>query len=254
MYSNRPALSNTFRKKINFYAAAIIALPAFDETTWQAKALSPHFLPPSGHRLTTQTGCLMLLQKPESVRENAREWYTNYPATWSHGLQQLRKKLDLFGLKTDSLPPITDTDDTRQGTHAACSVKKNGLQLHTGTRLFFMVGMARFERAASASRTLRSSQTEPHPVAREDITPKACRMQAFFQKNFSPLASFVIRSCQRSPGHSGTCFAHIGQLGFDFMKKGAKTHIPVRLPGKNFFEVALCRTQVPRTILATARS
>ena len=126
MYSNRPALSNTFRKKINFYAAAIIALPAFDETTWQAKALSPHFLPPSGHRLTTQTGCLMLLQKPESVRENAREWYTNYPATWSHGLQQLRKKLDLFGLKTDSLPPITDTDDTRQGTHAACSVKKTG--------------------------------------------------------------------------------------------------------------------------------
>ncbi|EEB34146.1 hypothetical protein DESPIG_00831 [Desulfovibrio piger ATCC 29098] len=47
---------------------------------------------------------------------------------------------------------------------------------------------------------------------------------------------------------------HIRQLGFDFMKKGAKTHIPVRLPGKNFFEVALCRTQVPRTILATARS
>ena len=49
---------------------------------------------------------------------------------------------------------------------------------------FFMVGMARFERAASASRTLRSSQTEPHPVARGDITPKPPSMQAFFAKKF----------------------------------------------------------------------
>lgn len=50
--------------------------------------------------------------------------------------------------------------------------------------VIFMVGMARFERAASASRTLRSSQTEPHPVASGDITPTGTDLQVFFQKNF----------------------------------------------------------------------
>ena len=33
-----------------------------------------------------------------------------------------------------------------------------------------VVGMARFERAASASRTLRSSQAEPHPVEKGNIS------------------------------------------------------------------------------------
>ena len=36
--------------------------------------------------------------------------------------------------------------------------------------LILLVGMARFERAASASRTLRSSQAEPHPVERENLS------------------------------------------------------------------------------------
>ena len=35
--------------------------------------------------------------------------------------------------------------------------------------LILLVGMARFERAASASRTLRSSQAEPHPVEKGNI-------------------------------------------------------------------------------------
>ena len=36
--------------------------------------------------------------------------------------------------------------------------------------LILLVGMARFERAASASRTLRSSQAEPHPVEKGNIS------------------------------------------------------------------------------------
>lgn len=36
--------------------------------------------------------------------------------------------------------------------------------------LILLVGMARFERAASASRTLRSSQAEPHPVEEGNIS------------------------------------------------------------------------------------
>ncbi|WP_301964962.1 hypothetical protein, partial [uncultured Desulfovibrio sp.] len=71
----------------------------------------------------------------------------------------------------------------------------------------------------------------------------------FLQKNFSGhLRPF------RSRGISGKTFGNIGQLGFDFIKKGATTLMPVRLPGKNLFEVALCRTQDPRTISATARN
>ena len=160
-------------------------------------------------------------------------WNTNYPATWSHRLRQFKKTGPLWAERRPP-SPLTGTGSTRQGPHTACSIKKRA-PASLEPVCFFMVGMARFERAASASRTLRSSQTEPHPVAREDITPKACRMQAFFSKKI------FLRSCQvvsvparRSPGHGGTCFAHIGQLGFDFMKKGAKMHIPVRLPGKNF--------------------
>ncbi len=34
------------RKKINFYAAALIGRPAFDGTAWQPRPLSPHFMPP----------------------------------------------------------------------------------------------------------------------------------------------------------------------------------------------------------------
>ena len=127
--------------------------------------------------------CLMLLQKPESARENACEWYTNSPATWFHDLRQFRKRLALFGLRKDFLPPHHGhRRDTARGTIAFTIKKRAPASLEPVC--FFMVGMARFERAASASRTLRSSQTEPHPVAREDITPKACRMQAFFSKKF----------------------------------------------------------------------
>mgnify|MGYP004467312149 CR=1 FL=1 len=139
----------------------------------------------------------MLPQKPgtESAREKAcSPWNTNYPATWSHRLRQFKETGPLWAERRTPLPPSRDTGNTRQGPHAACSIKKRA-PASLEPVCFFMVGMARFERAASASRTLRSSQTEPHPVARENITPKACRMQAFFQKNFSPLMSGGIRSC-----------------------------------------------------------
>ena len=109
-------------------------------------------------------------------------WNTNYPATWSHRLRQFKKTGPLWAERRPP-SPHTGTGSTRQGPHTACSIKKRA-PASLEPVCFFMVGMARFERAASASRTLRSSQTEPHPVAREDITPKACRMQAFFSKKF----------------------------------------------------------------------
>ena len=120
-------------------------------------------------------------------------WNTHCPATWSHRSRQFKKTGSLWAERRTLLPPH---GNRQYAARATCCLqhKKTGSSF-TGTRLFFMVGMARFERAASASRTLRSSQTEPHPVAREDTTPKACRMQAFFQKNFSPLMSGGIRSC-----------------------------------------------------------
>lgn len=46
--------------------------------------------------------------------------------------------------------------------------------------LIFLVGMARFERAASASRTLRSSQTEPHPVAKKNLAQRGKNCKPFF--------------------------------------------------------------------------
>lgn len=128
----------------------------------------------------------MLPQKPgtESACGNAREPLEHeLPSDLVPPIATVQKTGPLWAERRTLLPPLTNTGGTRQGTHAACSIKKTGSSF-TGTRLFFMVGMARFERAASASRTLRSSQTEPHPVAREDITPKACRMQAFFSKKF----------------------------------------------------------------------
>ena len=46
--------------------------------------------------------------------------------------------------------------------------------------LNFLVGMARFERAASASRTLRSSQAEPHPVKKSTLRRTNIFGKAFF--------------------------------------------------------------------------
>lgn len=146
----------------------------------------PHFLPPSEHRLTTQASCRMLPQKPgtESACGNAREPLEHeLPSDLVPPIATAQNKTERLWLRTDSLPPLTGTDGTRQGAHIAFTIKKRA-PASLEPVCFFMVGMARFERAASASRTLRSSQTEPHPVAREDITPKACRMQAFFSKKF----------------------------------------------------------------------
>ena len=50
-----------------------------------------------------------------------------------------------------------------------CAPIKKGATDVICNPLIFLVGMARFERAASASRTLRSSQAEPHPVEKGNI-------------------------------------------------------------------------------------
>lgn len=129
----------------------------------------------------------MLPQKPgtESACGNAREPLEHeLPSDLVPPIAAAQNKTErLWAERRTILPTITDTDGTRQGTHIVFNIKKRA-PASLEPVCFFMVGMARFERAASASRTLRSSQTEPHPVAREDITPKACRMQAFFSKKF----------------------------------------------------------------------
>ncbi len=139
----------------------------------------------------------MLPQKPgtESACGNAREPLEHeLPSDLVPPIAIVQKTGPLWAERRTLLPPPHEHRRYKARDTCCLQHKKTGSSF-TGTRLFFMVGMARFERAASASRTLRSSQTEPHPVAREDITPKACRMQAFFQKNFSPLMSGGIRSC-----------------------------------------------------------
>lgn len=57
--------------------------------------------------------------------------------------------------------------------------RKKGVML-SHNPLIFLVGMARFERAASASRTLRSSQTEPHPVAKKNLAQRGKNCKPFF--------------------------------------------------------------------------
>lgn len=157
----------------------------------------PHFLPPSEHRLTTQASCRMLPQKPgtESACRNAREPLEHeLPSDLVPPIATAQNKTErLWAERRTILPPSRTQGYAARDTYCFHHKKKGSS--FTGTRLFFMVGMARFERAASASRTLRSSQTEPHPVAREDITPKACRMQAFFSKKFFSAMSGGIRSC-----------------------------------------------------------
>ncbi len=75
--------------------------------------------------------------------------------------------------------------DSPQAAHGDdCPVQarmdaKKGVML-SHNPLIFLVGMARFERAASASRTLRSSQTEPHPVAKKNLAQRGKNCKPFF--------------------------------------------------------------------------
>ena len=59
------------------------------------------------------------------------------------------------------------------------STYKKGLQM-TFVTLSNMVGMAGFEPAISATRTLRSSQTEPHPVQKIHIVQVSRKCKNFF--------------------------------------------------------------------------
>lgn len=52
--------------------------------------------------------------------------------------------------------------------------QKKGSAKKRHSHCFLMVGMVRFERTASASRTLHSNQTEPHPVARSLVKDLSC--------------------------------------------------------------------------------
>lgn len=156
----------------------------------------PTLSAPSEHHLTTQASCRMLPQKPgtESACRNARELLEHeLPSDLVLPIATVKIRLNAFGLRGGPSFPSRTQGYAARDTY--CFHHKKTGSSFTGTRLFFMVGMARFERAASASRTLRSSQTEPHPVAREDITPKVCRMQAFFSKKFFSAMSGGIRSC-----------------------------------------------------------
>lgn len=59
-----------------------------------------------------------------------------------------------------------------------CTTKK-GLVAVTTSPSTILVGMRGFEPPASASRTLRSSQTEPHPVEEVVFSAGGCEWQAF---------------------------------------------------------------------------
>ena len=140
------------------------------------------------------------------------------------------------------------------GAQQAKAHKKNGLQLHWNPSVFLWSGWRDLNARPQRPERCALAKLSHIPLQERTLHRRPAVCKLFFKKIFLRSCQVVYVPARRSPGHGGTCFAHIGQLGFDFMKKGAKTHIPVRLPGKNFFEVALCRTQVPRTILATARS
>ena len=247
MYSNRPALSNTFRKKIKFYAATAVGSIFRCGKQHKTGPFPEPLVPPGRNRRMVRAS------RQHTGKDHAEEKSAKCGrGIASCPLQATSKKGSRNVADKEQSAPSRYLSLVRARRPISAIKKRAPASLEPVCS--FMVGMARFERAASASRTLRSSQTEPHPVAREDITPKGYRMQAFFSKKFL-FTHFLPSSFLPSiHGQAGKRFVHIRQLGFDFMKKGAKTHIPVRLPGKNFFEVALCRTQVPRTILATARS
>lgn len=166
----------------------------------------------------------------------------------------VQKKTErLWAERRTILPTITDTDGTRQGTHIVFTIKKRA-PASLEPVCFLWSGWRDLNARPQRPERCALAKLSHIPLQERTLHRRPAVCKLFFQKNFSPPCQVVSVPARRSPGHGGTCFAHIGQLGFDFMKKGAKTHIPVRLPGKNFFEVALCRTQVPRTILATARS
>ncbi len=126
---------------------------------------------------------------------------------------------------------------------------KNGPQLHWNPSVFLWSGWRDLN--ARPQRPERCALAKLSHIPLQEGTLRRSRLpcKLFLQKNFSGhLRPF------RARGISGKTFGNIGQLGFDFIKKGATTLMPVRLPGKNLFEVALCRTQDPRTISATARN
>lgn len=180
-------------------------------------------------------------------------WNTNCPATWSHRLRQFKKTGPLWAERRTPLPPHGHRQYKARDTYRL-QHKKNGLQLHWNPSVFLWSGWRDLNARPQRPERCALAKLSHIPLQERTLHRRPAVCKLFFKKIFLRSCQVVSVPARRSPGHGGTCFAHIGQLGFDFMKKGAKMHIPVRLPGKNFFEVALCRTQVPRTILATARS
>ena len=216
----------------------------------------PHFLPPSEHRLTTQASCRMLPQKPgtESACRNAREPLEHeLPSDLVPPIATAQNKTErLWAERRTILPPSRTQGYAARDTY--CFHHKKRAPASLEPVCFLWSGWRDLNARPQRPERCALAKLSHIPLQERTLHRRPAVCKLFFQKNFSPPCQVVSVPARRSPGHGGTCFAHIGQLGFDFMKKGAKTHIPVRLPGKNFFEVALCRTQVPRTILATARS
>lgn len=153
-----------------------------------------------------------------------------------------------------SFPTIPGWDGRKQKASPDFSHKKTGPSFHWNPSVFLWSGWRDLNARPQRPERCALAKLSHIPLQERTLHRRATACKLFFQKNFSSRIPSPPRPCPSIPGQAGKRFVHIRQLGFDFMKKGAKTHIPVRLPGKNFFEVALCRTQVPRTILATARS
>ena len=75
-------------------------------------------------------------------------------------------------------PHVTAGASCRPGAHR-CAPTKKGLVAVTTSPSTILVGMRGFEPPASASRTLRSSQAEPHPVEEEVFSAGGWEWQAF---------------------------------------------------------------------------
>lgn len=250
MYSNRPVLSNTFAQKIIFCAKAAACLPASGMAEGARQSLSPHSLPPGReqHRRPRQRICL--------AKNGAAIDGSNVPAAPPRGSPRQPEPQTVWAGRQECLfdarprrPPASQA----QAPHSKEDIPDLGNKKRAPASLepvcFLWSGWRDLN--ARPQRPERCALAKLSHIPLQEGTLRRSRLpcKLFLQKNFSGhLRPF------RARGISGKTFGNIGQLGFDFIKKGATTLMPVRLPGKNLFEVALCRTQDPRTISATARN
>ena len=163
-------------------------LPAFRLPVWQKVQGSP-FPRTRCHRAGSSTAGQDSEYARQKTERRSKEVTSpqrrrgDRPGSQSHRLRRHDDR-NVFLMRGRAAPPASQAQAPHSKEHIPDLGNKKRAPASLEPVCFFMVGMARFERAASASRTLRSSQTEPHPVARGDITPKPPSMQAFFAKKF----------------------------------------------------------------------